>query len=131
MKKKPFTIKTLNKEDAKNIDHDFDIAYKNKIESINYQLHTSAIDRRYIKSFQEMEHGRYEFIAKSTAVEQHSVDLMQTYREIFSIQVTPIGMDCSPTVLSYTGSSMEVIGWITSTTMSANAFFYTVVGSLE
>jgi len=131
MKKKPFTITKLEEGTPKSIDGNFDIAFKNKIESINYTSYSTGTSVQAIKSFQEMEHGQYEYTAANTAVMTLNISFIQTYREIFSIQVTPLGNRLEAWVGNYTGSSMQVMAFVSAVGATADKFFYTVIGSLE
>lgn len=131
MRKKPFVIKTFKDEAAGNMDTNLDLLYKNKIESVNF----TDCGTRYLKSFQEMEHGytRYvDAIVSGTSSTNTSVAFATRYQDVFNIQLQTIGSSFTVNIVSYTGSSMLIqIDVTASIDNGAYPFFWKVVGSLE
>jgi len=89
MRYKPFPIKKLDQSVVNKIDVNFDIAYKEKLAST---LFTDS-STKYIKSFQEQELGRYQYVdtlLTGTSKTSVSVGFQNRFHEILNLQIEPI-----------------------------------------
>lgn len=128
MRKKPFVIKT-----DRNIDTNFDLLFRNKIESVSF----TDCATKHIKSYQEQELGykRYvDLLSTGTSSTNVQVSFQSEYRDILNIQLQAV--DCSGSfslsVISFTQTSMLIGIYVTGTIdTGAFPFFWQVIGSKE
>lgn len=128
MRKKPFVIKS-----DRSTDTNFDVLFKNKVESI----HFTDCATTFIKSYQEQEVGYYRHVdtlttgTSGTSVE---VSFQERYEQVFNIQLQPA--DCSGSftvsIISFSQTSMLIGIYVTGTIDNgAFPFFWQVIGSKE
>ena len=129
--KKPYTIKTLQPEEATQVNINFDRLYSTRIEAIKHRDLTASAGIN--KSYQSIETGIFSVSANDSAVIVKSLPLMDSYKDILYANGNALhsSIEVRVTDITQSGISFDIIATavfsdITTATVKIN---YLIVGS--
>lgn len=132
--KKPHTLKTLEKDEANALDHNFRLLYEGKLESRVYR--DSSQSGSVIRPYQFQELGRGIFSGTGSATVTKSFALTETFENILFAEAHAISSQIMASVTNVTASSITIDArGVTSTanfsaiTTAAIPVFFKVIGN--
>ena len=127
--KKPYFLQKIDKSEADHLNQNLDTLYRNKIESINYNVNGSAS----LKTFQFMESGKEFASASGSATITKAIKLNNAYNEVLAAIVTPMAsatqVVTTITDITKSGLTVQIRSVGVATLPPDTTLFYLVIGS--